>query len=73
MAKENEKEPDAPDKRQVLIELSCASKECNPCTYPNCQRYVREMSKKVKPVVTSVREVSAEEFRRLAKMPRSKE
>lgn len=71
MAKEAGKEPDVPDKRQVLIELSCASQECNPCTYPNCQRYIREMSKKDKPVVTKVTEISASEFRRLARMPRT--
>jgi hypothetical protein len=73
MARETEKVPDAPDKRQVLIELSCASKQCDPCTYPNCQRYVREMSKAKKPVVTTVTEISAEEFRRLARMPRTEE
>ena len=73
MPKAAEKEPDEPDKRQVLIELSCASKHCDPCTYPNCQRYVREMTKKGKPVVMRVVEISTEEFSRLAKMPRSKE
>ena len=71
MAKEAVKVPDAPDSRQVLIELSCASKECNPCTYPNCQRYIREMPKSKKPVVYKVTEVSREEFRRLARMPRT--
>jgi len=73
MVKETEKVPDAPDKRKVLIELSCYSKQCDPCTYPNCQRYIREMSKKKRPVVTRVTEISAEEFRRLAKMPRTNE
>jgi len=73
MIKETEKLPDVPDRRQVLIELSCASQNCDPCTYPNCQRYVREMPKSKKPVVRRVRELSNEEFRRLAKMPRTQE
>jgi hypothetical protein len=70
MVKDPIKEPNVPDKRQVLIELSCASQNCDPCTYPNCQRYVREMPKSRKPVVRRIKEVSAEEFRRLAKMLR---
>ena len=70
MVKDSIKEPNVPDKRQVLIELSCASQNCDPCTYPNCQRYVREMPKSRKPVVRRIKEVSAEEFRRLAKMLR---
>lgn len=73
MAKDNVKDPNVPDKRQVLIELSCASQNCDPCTYPNCQRYVREMPKSKKPIVRRIREVSAEEFRRLARMPRTVE
>jgi len=73
MVKEALKVPDAPDKRQVLIELSCASQNCDPCTYPNCQRYVREMPKGKKPVIRRVRELSNEEFRQLARMPRSQE
>lgn len=28
--------------RLVLIELSCKDKRCNPCTYPNCQRFASE-------------------------------
>ncbi|GEM_PF-920342 len=28
--------------RLVLIELSCKDKKCNPCTYPNCQRFASE-------------------------------
>jgi hypothetical protein len=65
--------PDAPDKRQVLIELSCASQNCDPCTYPNCQRYVRELPKNKKPVVKQVKELTREEFRKMTKMPRSVE
>jgi hypothetical protein len=73
MVKDPIKEPNVPDKRQVLIELSCASQNCDPCTYPNCQRYVREMPRGKKPVVRRVRELSTEEFRRLARMPRTVE
>ncbi len=35
-----------PDRRYVMVELACKEKHCNPCTYPNCQRYVREFKKK---------------------------
>ena len=73
MVKDSIKEPNVPDKRQVLIELSCASQNCDPCTYPNCQRYVRELPKSKKPVVRRIRELSAEEFQRLARMPRTME
>jgi hypothetical protein len=73
MVKDSIKEPNVPDKRQVLIELSCASQNCDPCTYPNCQRYVREMPKSKKPVVRRIRELSVEEFQRLARMPRTME
>ena len=34
------------DERFLLIELSCKDMKCSPCTYPNCQRFVREMPKK---------------------------
>jgi hypothetical protein len=30
----------------MFVELSCADKKCNPCTYPNCQRYKRELKGK---------------------------
>jgi hypothetical protein len=73
MVKDPVKEPNVPDKRQVLIELSCASQNCDPCTYPNCQRYVRELPKSRKPVVRRVRELSAEEFKKMTKMPRTME
>jgi hypothetical protein len=43
--------PDSPDKRYLMVELSCADRKCNPCTYPNCQRFARERIKK--PVVSS--------------------
>jgi len=35
-----------PDRRYVMVELACKEKHCNPCTYPDCQRYVREFKKK---------------------------
>jgi hypothetical protein len=73
MVKDPIKEPNVPDKRQVLIELSCASQNCDPCTYPNCQRYVREMPKAKKPVIRRVRELSADEFKKMTKLPRTKE
>ncbi|MGQ9582179.1 MAG: hypothetical protein ACUVV6_01525 [Thermoplasmatota archaeon] len=77
-AKEEERIPEVPDgdRRIVMIELSCAHRHCSPCTYPNCQRYVRETKRK-KPVVGRVVELSAEEFervkRRLSGVPRSVE
>ncbi len=73
MVKIIDKVPEAPDKRLVLIELSCASQNCDPCTYPNCQRYVRELPRSKKPVVRRIRELSTEEFRKMARMPRSVE
>ncbi len=68
--------PEVPngDRRIVMIELSCAHMNCSPCTYPNCQRYVREMKRK-KPVVGKVIELTSEEFERIrkaqGKLPRS--
>ena len=41
-----EKDQPDPTKRYVMIELSCDEKACSPCTYPNCQRYVRTAPKK---------------------------
>jgi hypothetical protein len=29
-------------RRYELIEASCDRARCVPCTYPNCQRFVRE-------------------------------
>ncbi len=29
------------DKRLLMIELSCKDHKCNPCTYPDCQRYTK--------------------------------
>jgi hypothetical protein len=30
----------------MFVELSCKDKKCNPCTYPNCQRYQRQITGK---------------------------
>jgi hypothetical protein len=43
--------------RLVLIELSCRDKKCSPCTYPNCQRFVRESGKRKKPFSVKVTEI----------------
>jgi len=29
-------------KRYLMVELSCDDTSCNPCTYPNCQRFIRD-------------------------------
>jgi hypothetical protein len=29
-------------KRYLLIELACTERQCDPCTYPDCPRFVRE-------------------------------
>jgi len=34
------------EERYLLIELSCRDRKCSPCTYPNCQRFVRTVPKK---------------------------
>ena len=44
--KEKKAEEKATDQRFLLIELSCKDHKCSPCTYPNCQRFVREKPKK---------------------------
>jgi hypothetical protein len=46
-------------KRYVMVEISCDRTKCAPCTYPNCQRFVRDTSimgtnKKSKPKVRRV-------------------
>ena len=45
--------------RLVLIELSCKDKKCNPCTYPNCQRFASEkmQGKKKAPFKVKVTEL----------------
>jgi len=37
---------DKGEERYLLVELSCKDHKCSPCTYPNCQRFVREIPKK---------------------------
>lgn len=44
------------DRRYMLLELACAERHCDPCTYPDCQRFVREMGKK-KPFTTRMFEL----------------
>jgi hypothetical protein len=34
------------EERYLLVELSCKDHKCSPCTYPNCQRYVRSVPRK---------------------------
>lgn len=46
MTAQEEKTPKG-EERYLLIELSCKDLKCSPCTYPNCQRFVRTTSKKV--------------------------
>lgn len=36
-------------KRYLLIELACTERQCDPCTYPDCPRYVRERGSKKAP------------------------
>ena len=42
-AKKQEAEKAEPkgEERYLLVELSCKDLKCDPCTYPNCQRFVR--------------------------------
>lgn len=53
-----------PTMRYLMIELSCDETQCNPCTYPNCQRYVkhRMKSKKlaatIKPIASKALEIN---------------
>ncbi len=39
--KEIEKAQPKGEERYLLVELSCKDLKCSPCTYPNCQRFVR--------------------------------
>jgi len=36
-------------KRYLLIELACTERQCDPCTYPDCPRFVRERGPKKAP------------------------
>ncbi|MDH4123953.1 MAG: hypothetical protein OEV21_07725 [Thermoplasmata archaeon] len=52
--------------RYLMIELACDETQCNPCTYPNCQRYVRHLPKSkkltatIKPIASKTLEVKLE-------------
>jgi hypothetical protein len=46
MATQEQKTPKG-EERYLLVELSCKDWKCSPCTYPNCQRFVRTTPKKV--------------------------
>ena len=48
MRKLKKKEDDL-TKRYLLIELACTERQCEPCTYPDCPRYVRERIPKKAP------------------------
>lgn len=48
------------DRRYLLLELACKEKKCDPCTYPNCQRFAREMGKRP-PITTSMFELRSVE------------
>jgi hypothetical protein len=37
--------------RYLMVELSCDENQCKPCTYPNCQRFVRLKTKKKNPAL----------------------
>jgi len=39
--KEDDKAQPKGEERYLLVELSCKDLKCDPCTYPNCQRFVR--------------------------------
>jgi hypothetical protein len=47
MTKQEQNEPPKGEERYLLVELSCKDLKCSPCTYPNCQRFVRTLPKKV--------------------------
>ncbi len=52
-----------PDRRYVFVELACKEKKCNPCTYPNCQRFVRAAKKKAR-FTTPLFELSREDWKK---------
>lgn len=47
-----------PTRRYLMIELSCDQTQCKPCTYPNCQRYVRLQTKNKK-LAATIRPISS--------------
>ncbi len=46
MSPQKSAKPEQGNERYLLIELSCKDHKCSPCTYPNCQRYVRTSVRK---------------------------
>jgi hypothetical protein len=54
-------ESHAPTKRYVMIELSCDEMACSPCTYPNCQRFVR-LQPKTKRLAGTIRSIATKEL-----------
>lgn len=54
------------DRRYVVVELACKEKHCDPCTYPDCQRYVREFKKKER-FTTPLFEMSREDWKKSKK------
>ena len=52
------------DRRYIVVELACKEKKCNPCTYPNCQRFVRAAKRKAR-FTTPLFELSREDWRKL--------
>ncbi|UCD92521.1 MAG: hypothetical protein JSV43_00920 [Methanobacteriota archaeon] len=54
------------DRRYVVVELACKEKHCDPCTYPDCQRYVREFKKKER-FTTPLFEMSREDWKKTKK------
>ncbi|TET91065.1 MAG: hypothetical protein E3J35_03555 [Methanomassiliicoccales archaeon] len=55
-----------PDRKYVAVELACKDRHCNPCTYPNCQRYVREFKKKER-FTTPLFEMSRKDWKKARK------
>ncbi|MBU1158139.1 MAG: hypothetical protein KKE24_02235 [Candidatus Thermoplasmatota archaeon] len=51
--------PEDTRERMLLVELSCKDEKCSPCTYPNCQRFVRAdaQTKKKVPFKVKVTEI----------------
>ncbi|MCK4444805.1 MAG: hypothetical protein KAW09_09690 [Thermoplasmata archaeon] len=47
-----------------MLELACAEKKCDPCTYPDCQRFVREAKKKAR-FTTPLFELSREDWKKV--------
>lgn len=63
-----------PTRRYLMIELSCDQTQCKPCTYPNCQRYVRQRMKNkklaatIKPIASKELEINASKESELSRI-----